>query len=81
MTTANAALGLVPGMGNSNNYGTRGMATYNPRQIMLRVDAAVLSGRPGGRMLRVVPIRRTSSPRSHQPSDRSQRGDIDELTA
>jgi trimeric autotransporter adhesin len=36
VTTANPALGLVPGMGNSNNYGTRGMATYNPRQIMLR---------------------------------------------
>ena len=26
----------VPGMGNSNSYGTRGMATYNPRQIQLR---------------------------------------------
>ena len=25
-----------PGMGNSNSYGTRGMGTYNPRQIMLR---------------------------------------------
>lgn len=36
VTTANPALGLVPGMGNANNYGTRGMATYNPRQIMLR---------------------------------------------
>jgi hypothetical protein len=36
VTTANPALGLVPGMGNSNSYGTRGMATYNPRQIMLR---------------------------------------------
>ena len=36
MTTANPALGLVPGMGNANNYGTPGMATYNPRQIMLR---------------------------------------------
>ena len=35
-TTANAALGLVPGMGNSTTYGTRGMATYNPRQMMLR---------------------------------------------
>jgi hypothetical protein len=36
VTTANPALGLVPGMGNSNNYGARGMATYNPRQFMLR---------------------------------------------
>ena len=36
MTAANPALGLLPGMGNSNSYGTRGMATYNPRQIMLR---------------------------------------------
>jgi hypothetical protein len=36
VTTANPALGLVPGMGNSNSYGTRGMGTYNPRQIMLR---------------------------------------------
>ena len=30
------ALGLVPGMGNSNSYGTRGMGTYNQRQMMLR---------------------------------------------
>ena len=36
VTTANPTLGLVPGMGNSNSYGTRGMNTYNPRQIMLR---------------------------------------------
>lgn len=36
VTTANPTLGLVPGMGNANNYGTRGMGTYNPRQIMLR---------------------------------------------
>jgi hypothetical protein len=35
-SAAQAALGLRPGMGNSNNYGTRGMATYNPRQISLR---------------------------------------------
>ena len=34
-STANPALGLVPGMGNSNSYGTRGMATFNPRQIQL----------------------------------------------
>ena len=38
VTTANPALGLVPGMGNANNYGTRGMATYNPRQIQLRTS-------------------------------------------
>ena len=36
VTTANPALGLVPGMGNANNFGTRGIPTYNPRQIMLR---------------------------------------------
>ncbi len=36
VTTPNPALGLVPGMGNSITYGARGMATYNPRQIMLR---------------------------------------------
>jgi hypothetical protein len=35
-TTPNAALGLQPGMGNANNYGTRGLATFNPRQMMLR---------------------------------------------
>ena len=28
--------GLIVGTGNANNYGTRGMATFNPRQIMLR---------------------------------------------
>ena len=36
VTTANPALGLTVGMGNANNYGTRGMATFNPRQIMMR---------------------------------------------
>ena len=36
VTTANPALGLVPGMGNSNSYGTRGMATFNPRQVQVR---------------------------------------------
>ena len=36
ITTPSPALGLVPGMGNANNFGTRGMATYNPRQIQLR---------------------------------------------
>ena len=35
-SAAQAALGLQPGMGNATNYGTRGMATYNPRQISLR---------------------------------------------
>ena len=38
VTTANPALGLVPGMGNSNSYGTRGMATFNPRQVQLRTS-------------------------------------------
>ncbi|MGH9371914.1 MAG: hypothetical protein ACRD15_10330, partial [Vicinamibacterales bacterium] len=32
----NAALGLAPGMGSANNYGTRNMATFNPRQVQLR---------------------------------------------
>jgi hypothetical protein len=36
ITTPNPAQGLVPGMGNANNYGTRGMATFNPRQVQLR---------------------------------------------
>jgi trimeric autotransporter adhesin len=36
VTTANPSLNLVPGMGNSNSYGTRGLGTYNPRQFMLR---------------------------------------------
>ena len=35
-TTANPALGLAVGMGNANNYGTRGMGTYNPRHMMVR---------------------------------------------
>ena len=34
--TTNAALGLTPGVGAANNFGTRGMATFNPRQIQLR---------------------------------------------
>jgi hypothetical protein len=38
VTTPNPALGLVPGMGNSNSYGTKGMATFNPRQIQLRTS-------------------------------------------
>jgi trimeric autotransporter adhesin len=33
----NPALGLVPGMASSANFGTRGMATYNPRQLQMRV--------------------------------------------
>jgi hypothetical protein len=36
VTTADPARGLVPGMGNSNSFGTRGMSTYPPRQFMLR---------------------------------------------
>jgi hypothetical protein len=36
VTAANPALGLVPGMGSANNFGTRGMNTFNPRQIQLR---------------------------------------------
>ena len=35
--TNNPGSGLIVGTGDANNYGTRGMATYNPRQIMLRV--------------------------------------------
>jgi hypothetical protein len=35
--TQNPAGGLFAGTGDANNYGTRGMATYNPRQIMLRL--------------------------------------------
>ena len=38
VTTPNPALGLVPGMGNSNSYGTRGMETFNPRQIQPRTS-------------------------------------------
>jgi hypothetical protein len=38
VTTANPALGLVPGMGNSNSYGTRMMGTFNPRQLQLRTS-------------------------------------------
>jgi hypothetical protein len=36
VTTPNPALGLVPGMGNANNFGTRNMNTFNPRQVQLR---------------------------------------------
>jgi len=35
--TNNPAGGLIAGTGDANNFGTRGMTTYNPRQIMLRV--------------------------------------------
>jgi trimeric autotransporter adhesin len=38
VTTANPALGLVPGMGGANNYGTRDMTTFNPRQVMVRAS-------------------------------------------
>jgi len=34
--TVNPAVGLVPGMASANNFGTRNMNTFNPRQIMLR---------------------------------------------
>jgi hypothetical protein len=36
VVNSNAALGLVPGMGSANNFGTRSMMTFNPRQIMMR---------------------------------------------
>jgi hypothetical protein len=36
--STNAALGRVPGTGSSNSFGTRGMATYNPRQVQLRAS-------------------------------------------
>ena len=36
VTTPNPALGLVPGMGNANNFGTRGMNMFNPRPVQLR---------------------------------------------
>jgi Carboxypeptidase regulatory-like domain len=39
VTTANPALGLVPGMGSANNFGTMLLtnnATFNPRQLQLR---------------------------------------------
>ena len=35
--TSNPGGGLIAGTGDANNYGTRNMNTYNPRQIMLRV--------------------------------------------
>jgi hypothetical protein len=38
VTTANPALGLVPGMGNSNSYGTRMMGTFNRGQLQLRTS-------------------------------------------
>ena len=47
VTTANPALGLVPGMGNSNSYGTRGMGTYNPRQICCAPRCASEHARAG----------------------------------
>jgi hypothetical protein len=34
--TNNPGNGLIAGTGNANNYGTRNMATFNPRQLMLR---------------------------------------------
>jgi hypothetical protein len=32
----NAATGLAPGMGTSDTFGTVGVETFNPRQMMLR---------------------------------------------
>jgi trimeric autotransporter adhesin len=37
VVTANAALGLVPGMGSSDTYGTIGTATFNPREVVLNL--------------------------------------------
>jgi hypothetical protein len=34
--TDNPGGGLIVGTGNGNAYGTRGMATFNPRQVMAR---------------------------------------------
>jgi hypothetical protein len=34
---ANSPLGLQPGQGQSSNFGTRGNATYDPRQVELRL--------------------------------------------
>ncbi len=34
--TDSPGTGLIVGTGNSNSYGTRGMATFNPRQMMVR---------------------------------------------
>ncbi|MGH9163628.1 MAG: TonB-dependent receptor [Vicinamibacteraceae bacterium] len=35
-TVDEAGNGLIPGMGSENGFGSRGMDTFNPRQIMLR---------------------------------------------
>jgi len=35
--TNNPANGQFPGTASANNYGTRGLATYNPRQMQFRV--------------------------------------------
>lgn len=35
-TRTDPSRGLVPGMGSSESFGTRGLSTFNPRQIMLR---------------------------------------------
>jgi hypothetical protein len=34
--TNNPSAGLIAGTGSSNSFGTRGMATFNPRQVMAR---------------------------------------------
>ena len=35
--TVNSPLGIQPGQGQSSNFGTRGNATYDPRQLELRL--------------------------------------------
>jgi len=35
-TTQDPANGLIAGSGNANNYGTRNMNTFNPRQFVMR---------------------------------------------
>jgi hypothetical protein len=36
-TAVNAAKGLVPGMGNSDTYGTIGVAAFDPRQVVMNL--------------------------------------------
>ena len=43
VTTANPALGLVPGMGNANNYGTRGMGDVQSAADHAARNASVLA--------------------------------------
>ena len=37
VVTANPALGLLPGMGSSDTYGTIGTGTFNPREVVLNL--------------------------------------------